>query len=236
MASRDYMTIGEVVEKLGETYAGLSISKLRFLEEEGLIAPERTAGGYRKFSPADVARVELILRLQKDHFLPLAVIGERLKEYDRGKMPAEMRESMAAGTAEAMTLPLEAAETIRLEDAPGSLGLPVSFIRELAEFGMISIGKGESGEELTRADIAVAHACWDLRRFGVEPRHLRMYQTFCEREAALFSQILTPAFRHRTPETRAKLVEALGELTGLTEELKRLLLRRAVADTFEDVV
>lgn len=235
--SRDYLTIGEVVDKLKAVHQDLTISKLRFLEEEGLIAPERTAGGYRKFHAQDVARVELVLRLQKEHFLPLAVIREKLKEYDRGKMPAELRDVVTtSATAQAMTLPLETAESVRLDDAPGSLGLPVSFIRELAEFGLLSIEAGDSGEELSRTDVSVAHAAWDLRRFGVEPRHLRMYQTFCEREAALFSQILTPAFRHRTPETRAKLVEALSELTGLTEELKRLLLRRAVADTFEDVV
>ena len=82
MTSRDYMTIGEVVERLSNTYPGLSISKIRFLEEEGLVTPERTPGGYRKFTQADVARIELILRLQKEHFLPLAVIAEKLTDYD----------------------------------------------------------------------------------------------------------------------------------------------------------
>lgn len=233
MSGRNYMTIGEVVERLTSTYPDLSISKIRFLEEEGLVSPERTAGGYRKFTQADVARVELILRLQKDHFLPLAVIREKLADFDKGKLPTELRP--AVGAVEAVALPFEDAETIRLEDVPSSLGLPTSFIEELADFGLVELVKGEHGAEISRADAQVAHACWDLRRFGVEPRHLRMYETFAEREAALFSQILMPTFRHRTPETRQKLVETLGQLQGLTGDLKSHLLRRALGRTFDDL-
>lgn len=229
------MTIGEVVEKLSSTYPDLSISKVRFLEEEGLISPERTAGGYRKFGPADVTRIELILRLQREHFLPLAVIREKLAEFDRGRVPSELEGSVRT-TAEAVTLPFEEAETVPVSSAPASLGLPASFIDELSDFGLIAPVPGDEGPELTRADVAIAHTCWDLRRFGVEPRHLRMYETAAEREATLFSQILTPAFRHRTPETRQKLVETLDELTRLSEELKRRLLRRSLGKVFEDVV
>jgi DNA-binding transcriptional MerR regulator len=232
---RDYMTIGEVVETLKQKYADLTISKVRFLEEEGLISPDRTSGGYRKFRQPDVARLEMVLRLQKEHFLPLSVIRDKMKELDKGRVPVELRES-APGTAKPVALPFEEAETVPLEQAPTSLGLPVSFIHELVEFGLVSVVEGENGEELPHADVAVAHTCWDLRRFGVEPRHLRMYETFAEREAAFFSQILMPAFRHRTPESRQKLVETLGELSALTEELKRQLLRRSVGRVFEDVV
>ncbi|MDP2182936.1 MAG: MerR family transcriptional regulator [Actinomycetota bacterium] len=234
MASRDYMTIGEVVERLSPAYPDLSISKVRFLEEEGLVSPERTAGGYRKFTQADVARVELILRLQKDHFLPLAVIRDKLADFDKGKLPSEFRPQGGA-VAEPVALPFEDAETLRLEDAQSSLGLPSSFIEELADFGLVEILRGENGAEISRTDVHVAHACWDLRRFGVEPRHLRMYETFAEREAVLFSQILMPTFRHRTPETRQKLVETLGELQGLTGDLKSHLLRRALGRKFDDL-
>jgi DNA-binding transcriptional MerR regulator len=229
------MTIGEVVERLSATYPGLTISKVRFLEEEGLISPERTPGGYRKFSQSDVTRIELILRLQKEHFLPLSVIREKLADYDRGKMPTELRSSVGQ-PGEPATLPFDDTETVSVGDAPSSLGLPASFIDELAEFGLIDMIEGDSGSELSRDDVAVAHACWDLRRFGVEPRHLRMYETFAEREATLFSQILMPAFRHRTPETRQKLVETLSELTEHTGDLKSHLLRRALATSFEDLV
>jgi DNA-binding transcriptional MerR regulator len=231
---RDYMTIGEVVENLQPAHPDLTISKIRFLEDEGLVTPERTPGGYRKFTTADAARVDLVLRLQKEHFLPLAVIREKLKDVDRGKVPPELRPVVA--NAQAVALPFELTESVTLADVPGTLGFPVSFVRELAEFGLVSIASSPDGDEISRGDVEIAHVCWDLRRFGVEARHLRMYQTFSEREAALLSQILAPAFRHRTPETRAKLVEAIGELTSLTEDLKSGLLKRALGEVFEDVV
>ncbi|HET6498295.1 MAG TPA: MerR family transcriptional regulator [Coriobacteriia bacterium] len=234
MADRDYMTIGEVVETLQPAYPDLTISKIRFLEEEGLIAPDRTAGGYRKFSSHDLGRVDMILRLQKEHFLPLAVIRDKLADYDKGKVPPELRQGGRTGP-EPAVLPFEEAEPVALDDVPAVLGLPVSFVRELAEFSLVEIADGASGPELGPSDVRVAHAAWDLRRFGIEPRHLRMYETFAEREATFFGQALLPAFRHRTPETRQRLIETLAEISGLTADLKSMLLRRALARVFEDV-
>jgi DNA-binding transcriptional MerR regulator len=230
---RDYLTIGEVVEKLQPTFSDLSISKVRFLEDEGLITPERTAGGYRTFRPSDVQRLELVLRLQKEHFMPLAVIRDRLDDLDKGRMPPELRPSIEH--AEVMTLPLEDAETVPVDRAPDMLGLPSAFIRELASFGIVTLVDGEAGEELAGPDVPIAHTCWDLRRFGIEPRHMRMYEAFAEREAAFFQQILMPATRHRTPEARQKLVETLAELMRRTGELKDHMARRAVSRAFEDV-
>jgi DNA-binding transcriptional MerR regulator len=232
--TRDYMTIGELVESLQPAHPDLTISKVRFLEDEGLVTPERTTGGYRKFSSQDAARVDLVLRLQKEHFLPLAVIREKLKDLDKGRMPEELRPMVTRP--EAVALPFEEYEAIPFEQVQSTMGLPATFVRELAEFGLVRITKGENGEELRRSDVEIAHAAWDLRKFGVEPRHLRMYVTVAEREAALFSQILTPTMRHRTPETRQKLVESIGELSRLCDELRRPLLKRALSDTFEDVV
>jgi DNA-binding transcriptional MerR regulator len=234
MSSRDYLTIGEVVQRLQPSYPDLSISKVRFLEEEGLVSPERTAGGYRKFAQSDVARVEMILRLQRDHFLPLAVIREKLADVDRGRMPAELQRTPVGGTE---PLPFSAVDEgpLPLDSAPSSLGVPLSFLRELAEFGILEIKTGEQGEQIDRADVVIVHAAWDLRRFGVEPRHLRMYGVSADREAALFSQILMPAFRHRTPETRQKLAETLNELCTITDQLKSRLLRRALEKAFEDL-
>jgi len=234
MSTRDYLTIGEVVQKLQPAYPDLSISKVRFLEEEDLITPERTAGGYRKFSQKDVARIEMILRLQRDHFFPLAVIREKLADVDRGRIPAELQRT-ATSAAEPLPIAVSDDGPVPVDDIPSSLGIPVSFVRELAEFGIVCIVEGESGEVVERADVASLHAAWDLRRFGVEPRHLRMYDTFAEREAALFTQILMPAFRHKTPESRQKLAETLSELSTLTDELKGRLLRRSLAKAFEDL-
>lgn len=231
--TREYLTIGEIVEHLQPTFPDLSISKVRFLEDEQLITPERTAGGYRMFRAADVQRLELVLRLQKEHFMPLAVIRERLDDFDKGKLPPELKP--AIDHAEVLSLPLEAAETVPVDRAPDMLGLPSAFIRELASFGIVTLVSGERGDELPGPDIPVAHTCWDLRRFGIEPRHMRMYETFAEREAAFFQQILMPATRHRTPEARQKLIETLGELMRRTGELKEHMMRRAVSRTFEDV-
>jgi len=232
--SRDYLTIGELVENLVPAHPDLTISKVRFLEDEGLVTPERTAGGYRKFSTSDVARVDLILRLQKEHFLPLAVIREKLKDLDKGKVSEELRPMVTRP--EAAALPFEPGEAVPLESVPAALGFPASFVRELAEYGLVAIEKGEKGDELPRGDVQIAHTCWDMRAYGVDPRHLRIYVTGAEREAALFQQILMPAYRHRTPETRQKLLDALADLMRLTDELRRDLAKRAVAATFEDVV
>jgi DNA-binding transcriptional MerR regulator len=234
MSSRDYLTIGEIVQRLQSAYPDLSISKVRFLEEEGLVAPERTAGGYRKFSQADVARVEMILRLQKEHFLPLAVIREKLSDFDRGKIPTELSRG-AVGMTEPLPLAAEEDGPLVLEEAQSALGIPASFIRELAEFSLVTIEKTDGSDSIERADVQIVHAAWDLRKYGVEPRHLRMYENFSDREAALFSQILNPAFRHRTPESKAKLAETLHDLGNLTDDLKGRLLRRALARAFEDL-
>jgi len=235
MTGRDYLTIGEVVQRLQGAYPDLSISKVRFLEEEGLVAPERTAGGYRKFSQADIARVEMILRLQRDHFLPLAVIREKLADFDRGRIPPELQRS-PVGMTEPLPLVAEDEGPLPLEEAPAALGIPVSFMRELAEFALVVVIKNDDGvEAISRPDVQIAHAAWELRRFGVEPRHLKMYENFSEREAALFAQILMPAFRHRTPETKQKLAETLVELGSLTDELKSRLLRRSLGRAFEDL-
>lgn len=232
MISKDYLTIGEVVQRLQPAYPDLSISKVRFLEEEGLVTPERTAGGYRKFTPSDVTRVEMVLRLQKEHFLPLAVIREKLADVDKGRLPAELQRGTSV--TEPLATAVAAEGPLKLEDSQAEIGIPASFIRELGEFGIVRITSEQGVEAIERLDVASVHACWDLRRFGVQPRHLRMYETFAEREAALFTQILMPAFRHRTPETRQKLAETLNELGGLTDQLKGRLLRRALSDAFEE--
>jgi DNA-binding transcriptional MerR regulator len=232
--NRDYMTIGELVDNLVPAHPDLTISKVRFLEDEGLITPERTAGGYRKFSTADVARVDLVLRLQKEHFLPLSVIREKLADLDKGKVSDELRPMVTRP--EAIALPFDDAEAVPLDQIPTALGFPASFVRELAEFGLVSIAKGEKGEELPRGDVQIAHICWDMRGFGVDPRHLRTHVTGAEREAALFQQLLMPAYRHRTPEAKQKLVETLTELMRLSDDLRRDLAKRAVGEAFKDVV
>jgi DNA-binding transcriptional MerR regulator len=232
MPGRDYLTIGEVVERLEPRYNDLSISKIRFLEEEGLISPERTPGGYRKFSDGDLDRIEAILRLQKDYFMPLAVIREKLAEMDRGHVPEEL--------ARVTDLPgighRDADEPVALAGASSALGIPDAFLRELIDFGLVMTSAGDSGPELSPLDVRIARTSWDLRRFGVEPRHLRMFANSADREAALFNQILTPAFRHKSAESRAGLEETLADISRTTGDLKRELLERAVERQFDGLL
>jgi DNA-binding transcriptional MerR regulator len=233
MAGRDYLTIGEVVERLRPRYTDLSISKVRFLEEESLIGPERTPGGYRKFATRDVERIEAILRLQKDYFLPLAVIREKLADMDRGRVPDELK---GDATVTAPTGRPAVGESVPLESASQALGVPDAFLRELLDYGLVTTHAGDEGPELGPSDVQIAHTAWDLRRYGVEPRHLRMYDNLAEREAALFGQILTPAYRHNTAESKARLAATLADITKATGDLKRELLRRALASTFDGML
>jgi DNA-binding transcriptional MerR regulator len=226
---RDYLTIGEVVERLSGRYPDLSISKVRFLEEEGLISPQRTPGGYRKFATTDVERIEAILRLQRDYFLPLAVIREKLAEMDRGHMPDELRR---AGEVPGMPGRVPDGEAVALSGAANALGMPDGFLRELIDFGLVTTQSGAEGQEITPSGVRIARLAWDLRRYGIEPRHLRTYVNGADREAALFGQVLTPAYRHKGAEGRTGLAEALSDITKATDELKTELLERALEDTF----
>lgn len=232
MSVRDYLTIGEVVQKLESTYSDLSISKVRFLEEEGLISPERTQGGYRKFRPQDISRLETILVLQRDHFLPLAVIREKLAELDRGRIPAELQRSVAVPGESVASVSDEG--PVPIDSVPAEYDIPASFVSELAGFGLLHLVDGPGGECVSRSEIGLLHSAWELRRFGVEPRHLRMYDNFAEREAALFSQILLPMFKHRTPDSRQRLAQALKDLVESTDALKTGLLNRALNRLFEE--
>jgi DNA-binding transcriptional MerR regulator len=230
---RDYLTIGEVVDRLSGRYPDLSISKVRFLEEEGLIAPQRTAGGYRKFDTADVERIEAILKLQRDYFLPLAVIRDKLTEMDHGRVPEELR---GAGDIPGMSGRVSDGEAVALTGAASALGMPDGFLRELIDFGLVTTQNGAEGQEITPSGVRIARLAWDLRRYGIEPRHLRMYANGADREAALFGQVLTPAYRHKDAESRAGLAEALSDISKATGELKAELLERALEGTFDGML
>jgi len=215
---KGYLTIGRLVESLKDRYPDLSISKVRYLEEEGLIQPERTGGGYRKFSPRDVQRLEIIMRLQKDHFLPLSVIKKKLADIDAGRLPAELKGST---TRQPLALPLSDGGSVPAEEIASATGLPSETIRELESFGLVRALTTQAGKVYGAADVQVLKVCRRLSQFGIEPRHLRMYATFAQRESSFFQQIVLPAMRQPAADAKeqAKVADVIEELRQGTEQL-----------------
>jgi DNA-binding transcriptional MerR regulator len=221
------LTIGAVCKQLEREFPDISISKIRYLEDQKLLAPRRTAGGYRLYSGADVARLRTILRLQRDEFLPLRVIRQELaagmadnEEPAEAKTPdpRAMRRSTVALRGPGSQYPLEAV----LEDTGADRGL----VKELEDYGVIK-GERHDGETLyDDTEREIVRAVTELKRYGVGGRNLRVFRTSADREAALLEQILAPALRSRNAERRKEAVEALENLAAIASHLKHLLLIR----------
>jgi len=211
------LTIGTVCGTLKDEFPDISISKIRYLEDQGLLAPRRTRGGYRLFSEDDVERLETILRLQRDEFLPLRVIRQQLAS------PAarERKRRRSSGlTAEEEELDLAGL----CERGEIDAGLA----RELEDFGLLSPRTEAGRKRYGQLDGDIALACGRLARFGIAPRHLRGFRTAADREAGLIEQVAGPALRARSPERRRAGLEDLESLAELAQELSQLLFRRAL--------
>jgi DNA-binding transcriptional MerR regulator len=249
----DGFTIGEVLNQLKEEFEDITISKIRFLESEGLIYPDRTESGYRKFTEDDVDRLRFILTAQRDHYLPLKVIREQLERLDDGDPEAPARPTAAdpveGGEADDG---LRAAEIARVleaalsDDSPlleqpathvalslrefcDATGLDAAEVRSLRDYGIIGErGDDGGGGPFDSDDLLAARAARDLLHLGLEPRHLRMYRQFVDRELALFEQLVTPLLRQRNPEARRQATRQLDKLASLTDRMKRSLLARAL--------
>jgi len=232
-----YLTIGEVVQRLKREFTDLSVSKLRYFEDEGLIEPSRTESGYRQFSPTDVERIELILRLQGQYFLPLAIISQKLREHELGAPVPEIDNLLGNKHTTVVETPDPGTNTpLNLAEAARMAKVPESFIRDLQDFGIIMQQQVPSGRGVRGSDLECIRAAWGLRGIGVEPRHLRMYVTFADREALVYEQFLRPTYRHKTPESRAQLKERLDEIDEHTRVLKAQLLHRALHTNLSDLL
>jgi DNA-binding transcriptional MerR regulator len=222
------LTIGAVVKQLGREFPDISISKIRYLEDQKLLSPRRTPGGYRLYAPADVDRLRTILRLQRDEFLPLRVIRQELaagradnESPGGGAGPAESRSPRRA------TVALRGPGSLyRLEDVLDATGADPGLVKELEDYGVIK-GERRDGEVLyDDTEREIIRAVTELKRYGVGGRNLRVFRTSADREAALLEQILAPALRSRNPERRKEAVEALENLAAIASHLKHLLLIR----------
>jgi DNA-binding transcriptional MerR regulator len=207
-------TIGAVCTRLREEFPDVSISKIRYLEDQGLLAPRRTRGGYRLFSDADVERLETILRLQRDEFLPLRVIRQELSAPS-----AERARRRAAG--------LRGHEDeVTLAELCDRSGISPELARQLEEYGLL-VPRIEAGDRLYReSDADIAAACRRLARYGIDARHLRAFRTAAARQSALLEQLVAPALRSRNPERRRAGLDELEALAAAAQELAQLLLLR----------
>ncbi|HLM08752.1 MAG TPA: MerR family transcriptional regulator [Thermoleophilaceae bacterium] len=222
------LTIGAVAKQLEREFPDISISKIRYLEDQKLLAPRRTPGGYRLYGQADVDRLRTILRLQRDEFLPLRVIRQELAA---GRADAEpTAEAPASSEPRALrrsTFALRGPGSLyALEQVLDDTGADRALVKELEDFGVIK-GERHDGETMyDDTEREIVRAVTELKRFGVGGRNLRVFRTSADREAALLEQILAPALRSRNPERRKEAVEALENLAAIASHLKHLLLIR----------
>jgi DNA-binding transcriptional MerR regulator len=220
--ARDYHSIGEVLVALKPEFPDVTISKIRFLESEGLIEPERTASGYRKFYDRDVDRLRTILTLQRDEYLPLRVIRERLD----GEA-AQERAAVDRGRPEPEEEVAEPPASLEMsgQELAAATGVDLDVVEALTSFGLLRPASSDGGQIFGGDDLVVLRIVKDFFKYGVEPRHLTMYRHFADREATFFEQIITPVLRQRNPEARRHAAESLDELSRVSRKLKQALLR-----------
>ena len=208
-------TIGNVCRRLKAEFPDISISKIRYLEDQGLLTLKRTQGGYRLFSEDDVERLETILRLQRDEFLPLRVIREELAA-GAGR---ERRRRRGVGAPE---------EDVDLDELCARAGVDAKTVRELEEFGLLEPHVEGRQRLYSETDVEIAAACDTLARYGIAARHLRAFRTAADREAALLEALVGPALRSRNADRRRAGMEDLQRLAETAQELSQLLFARNV--------
>ncbi|HWK19073.1 MAG TPA: MerR family transcriptional regulator [Solirubrobacteraceae bacterium] len=218
------VTIGSVCKQLVQEFPDISISKIRYLEDQKLLAPRRTQGGYRLYTQNDIQRLRTILRLQRDEFLPLRVIRQELaggrseREVAPPGDPRAMRRAMVSTR--------DAGALYSLDDVVEETGADPKLVRELEEFGVIKGDVRAGVRYYDETEREIVRAVSELARYGVGGRNLRVFRSSADREAQLLQSILAPALRSRNPERRKEAIEALENLASVTSHLKHLLLIR----------
>ncbi|MEV7234239.1 MerR family transcriptional regulator [Streptomyces sp. NPDC051020] len=222
------MSIGAVLLQLRDEFPEVTISKIRFLEAEGLVEPQRTPSGYRKFRPEDVERLAQVLRMQRDHYLPLKVIREHLDALARGEQvslpaagaPRDLSDGSWDGESWQATAP-----RIGRAELLAAAEVTESELEEWESYGLIA-PMAEGGYDAET--VTVAKLVADLGRFGLEPRHLRAMRGAAEREAGLIEQVVAPLRRHRNPQTRVHAEAKVKELAELSVRLHSALVQTAL--------
>jgi DNA-binding transcriptional MerR regulator len=229
-------TIGEVLNRLKDEFDDITISKIRFLEAEGLISPDRTESGYRKFTDADIDRLRYVLRAQRDRYLPLKVIKEELQRIDAGLPvappdPTPGADEVAAVRGAPAPEPDPAPTSgslldgstsdvqLTLDELADATGLSERQVRELRDHGLLRDRSTYDGDDLLVGKLAA-----DLLGTGLEVRHLRMYRQFADREAALAEQLTAALLRQRNPDSRRQATAQAEHLAEVGGRLHKALL------------
>lgn len=227
---RSHLTIGEVLNLLKEEFPDVTISKIRFLESQGLLQPERTPSGYRKFYQEDVDRLKYILSQQKERFLPLKVIKKQLSTIEVAG--EALHGNHRVGGAEVPVPsgePIGASPEVRIfsrEALADAADVDLDRIGELERYGLIGARSSAEGRFYTDEDLKICRIAKAMMRHGLEARHLRMYKVFVDKETALLEQLVEPVMKQRNPEAQKIARSTLGDLAALARELEQVLLRR----------
>ena len=226
------LTIGQVLELLRADFPSVTIPKIRFLEDKGLIKPERTAAGYRKFADADVDRLRYVLTAQRDHYLPLKVIGEHLEALDRGLEPPPIQPTVPTVPVVSLAADgLPSAESFRRRD---DLRLSRRELLKLAEIGEEVLAELEAygllaarpGTRHYDTDaLVVARTARELAEFGLEPRHLRAFRAAADREVGLVEQVVAPLRGGRDAAASARADDATTQIAALSVRLHATLVK-----------
>lgn len=222
---RKALTIGAVCKILQNEFDDVSISKIRYLEDQKLLSPRRTSGGYRLYSQADVERLRTILRLQRDEFLPLRVIRQELAaggesvlaDPERRKPTAAVRRAVLVDTARAV---------LSREEVLEDTGAREELLDELESYGIVEPEKRDGRFVYDETDREIVRAANELSRVGVGARNLRIFRSSADREASLLEALLGPSLRSRNPERRKEALQSLESLAATVSHLKHLLLVR----------
>jgi DNA-binding transcriptional MerR regulator len=232
------MNIGEVLDRLRPEFPGVTIPKIRFLEDKGLIKPERTPAGYRKFTSLDVDRLRYILTMLRDHYLPLKIIGEHLEAIDRGLEPPPIDSVVptvpqVALAADGLPSPesfrrrddlrLSRKELIKVAEIDEAL------LKELEQYGLLKARPGTG--HFDSDALVVAKTAAELSAFGFEPRHLRAFKTAADREVGLVEQVVAPHKSGRDSAAKARAEETVSEIAALSVRLHATLVKIGVRST-----
>ncbi len=224
-------SIGSVLNRLKSEFPDVSISKIRFLESEGLVTPHRTPSGYRQFSAIDVERLRYVLAAQRDHYLPLKVIKEHLDAIDRGMEPATPsprlpRALVSADAAQQAGNGRELTPVLHIRMTRAELlaesGLQAGQLTELEQFGLIAAG---TGGYFDAESAIIASTVAELLAAGLEPRHLRPFRTAAERESTLVAQLVSAQARRQDPDARERAGAAAAGVAATVLRLHSLLVK-----------